>query len=316
MVTRKGCFRAMTGDFPREKLVGVARTSTSKQEKGLDSQMVALDFALEGGLYQDYDLVPLPALPVSHGSRNGTFWEGYPDVTDSDLEAMRLHGGKYWAVEDVSGSVFHKHPVYLAMLDFCRQNNITNVLFEHSDRHSRDTEAILGEIRMRKAEGIFFHYLNFGGMDLSTPAGRMMLTMGAAFAEYYRNDLKAKTTRGMNALKEKGIYAGKPPYGLRVITQKEDKENYGKLLYNPAEMRFILALYDRILQRPGISYRQLAKWANEEGWITRRGKSWTAMGVRRIMTFMLPWKENGEDDTNCGKYFLAEMREDPDLDGM
>jgi DNA invertase Pin-like site-specific DNA recombinase len=152
-------------------------------------------------------------------------------------------------------------------------------------------------------------------MDLSTPAGRMMLTMGAAFAEYYRNDLKSKTIRGMKALEEKGIWTGSPPYGLRVITQKEDKENYGKLLYNPAEMRFILALYDRILQRPGISYRRLAKWANEDGWRTRRGKNWTAMGIRRIMTFMLPWKGVDDDDENCGKYFLKEMRENPNLDG-
>ena len=39
------------------------------------------------------------------------------------------------------------------------------------------------------------------------------------------------------------------------------------------------------------------------------------MGIRRIMTFMLPWKENGEDDENCGKYFLKEMKENPNLDG-
>lgn len=305
----------MEGGFSTEKLVCAARTSTSKQEKGLDSQIIALNYALDAGLYQDYEVVHPPALPDKGGSRKGTFWEGCPDVTDSDLEVIRSHGGKVWAVEDVSGSVFHKHPVYLAMLEHCRQESIPNVLFEHSDRHSRDTEMILSEIRQRKAEGIYFHYLNFGGMDLSTPAGRMMLTMGAAFAEYYRNDLKAKTSRGMTALKEKGIWAGHPPYGLRVITQKEDKENYGKLLYNPAEMRFILALYDRILQRPGISYRQLAKWANEDGWRTRRGKNWTAAGVRRIMTFMLPWKENGEDDTFCGRFFLQEMRENPEVDG-
>ena len=235
-----------TPDY-REKIAIIARTSTLKQEKGLESQLVALDYALDAGLYQDYDLITPPPLGKG-GERKGTFWERYPDLEDSDLKTMFAHGGKAWCVEDVSGSVFHTHPIYLACLDYCRENGITNILFEHSDRHSRDTEMILSEIRQRKAEGIYFHYLNFGGMDLSTPAGRMMLTMGAAFAEYYRNDLKSKTIRGMKALEEKGIWTGSPPYGLRVITQKEDKENYGKLLYNPAEMRFILALYDRILQ--------------------------------------------------------------------
>ena len=48
---------------------------------------------------------------------------------------------------------------------------------------------------------------------------------------------------------------------------------------------------------------------------TLEGVRWTAMGIRRIMTFMLPWKENGEDDENCGKYFLKEMKENPNLDG-
>ena len=83
----------------------------------------------------------------------------------------------------------------------------------------------------------------------------------------------------------------------------------------PAEMRFILALYDRILQRPGVSYRQLAKWANEDGWRTRRGKEWSAMGIRRIMTFAIPWKGANDDDEYCGKYFLQEMKENPELDG-
>ena len=39
------------------------------------------------------------------------------------------------------------------------------------------------------------------------------------------------------------------------------------------------------------------------------------MGIRRIMTFMLPWKGVNDDDENCGKYFLKEMRENPNLDG-
>ena len=298
----------------REQIAIIARTSTLKQEKGLESQLVALDYALEAGLYSEYDLITPPPLGKD-GERKGTFWERYPDIEDADLRTMFGHGGKAWCVEDVSGSVFHKHPIYLACLDYCRENGIPNILFEHSDRHSRDTEMLLSEIRQRKAEGIYFHYLNFGGMDLSTPAGRMMLTMGAAFAEYYRNDLKSKTIRGMKALEEKGIWAGSPPYGLRVLTQREDPENYGKLLYNPAEMRFILALYDRILQRPGVSYRQLAKWANEDGWRTRRGKQWSAMGIRRIMTFAIPWKGANDDDEYCGKYFLQEMKENPELDG-
>lgn len=298
----------------REQIVIIGRTSTLKQEKGLESQLVALDYALEAGLYSEYDLITPPALGKG-GERKGTFWERYPDIEDTDLRTMFAHGGKAWCVEDVSGSVFHKHPIYLACLDYCRENGIPNILFEHSDRHSRDTEMLLSEIRQRKAEGIYFHYLNFGGMDLSTPAGRMMLTMGAAFAEYYRNDLKSKTIRGMKALEEKGIWAGSPPYGLRVLTQREDPENYGKLLYNPAEMRFILALYDRILQRPGVSYRRLAKWANEDGWRTRRGKDWSAMGIRRIMTFAIPWKGVNDEDEYCGKYFLQEMKENPELDG-
>ena len=298
----------MEGALATEKVVVCARTSTLKQAKGLESQIIALEYATTVGPYKDYEVVRLPELPEKGASRKGTFWEGYPGISDQDLDVIRTHGGLVWCVEQVSGSVFHKHPIYLAMLEYCRQNEISNILFEHSDRHSRDTEMILGEIRMRKDEGIGFHYLNFGGMDLSTPGGRMMLTMGAAFAEYYRNDLKAKTARGMRALKKKGIWAGSPPYGLRVITQREDKEHYGKLLYNPAEMRFILALYDRILHRPGSSYRHLANWANDEGWITRRGKNWTAMGVRRIMTFMLPWKGEDDDDTFAGSYFLKEMR--------
>ena len=39
------------------------------------------------------------------------------------------------------------------------------------------------------------------------------------------------------------------------------------------------------------------------------------MGIRRIMTFAIPWKGANDDDEYCGKYFLQEMKENPELDG-
>ena len=46
----------------REKIAIMARTSTLKQEKGLESQLVALNYALEAGLYQEYELITPPPL--------------------------------------------------------------------------------------------------------------------------------------------------------------------------------------------------------------------------------------------------------------
>ena len=43
----------------------------------------------------------------------------------------------------------------------------------------------------------------------------------------------------------------------------------------------------------------------------RIGPQW-ALGA---LTFMLPWKGINDDDENCGKYFLKEMRKNPALDG-
>ena len=206
----------------REKIAIMARTSTLKQEKGLESQLVALNYAPKLDFTRIRPNHPPPL--GKDGDRKGSLGK-VPSIEDSDLKTMFIMGVKL-CVEDVSGSVFHNHPIYLACLDYCRENGITNILFEHSDRHSRDTEMILSRFVSEKRRA--FTSTTQRRHGLVHNAGRMMLTMGAAFAEYYRNDLKSKTIRGMKNLEEKGIWAGSPPYGLRVITQKEDKENYGK----------------------------------------------------------------------------------------
>ena len=58
----------------------MARTSTLKQEKGLESQLVALNYALDAGLYQEYDLITPP--PLGKDGKQRYLWERYPSIED------------------------------------------------------------------------------------------------------------------------------------------------------------------------------------------------------------------------------------------
>jgi len=51
--------------------------------------------------------------------------------------------------------------------------------------------------------------------DFTTPIGKVMLVMLAAFAEWYLDNLSAETKKGKRARAEKGLWNGNPPFGYR-----------------------------------------------------------------------------------------------------
>lgn len=67
-------------------------------------------------------------------------------------------------------------------------------------------------------------------IDTTTPAGRMMMQMVGAFAEFERSMLKERTKAGLDAAREEGRIGGRRPKlspqqqaGIRKIVSKGDR---------------------------------------------------------------------------------------------
>ena len=73
------------------------------------------------------------------------------------------------------------------------------------------------EARVRRAQGLVVQERHAGfrslkeAVDTTTPAGRMMMQMVGAFAEFERAMLKERTKAGLDAARKEGRIGGRPP---------------------------------------------------------------------------------------------------------
>jgi DNA invertase Pin-like site-specific DNA recombinase len=78
------------------------------------------------------------------------------------------------------------------------------------DRLSRSLKDLLAFLERIEDAGAGFRSLT-EAIDTTTPAGRMMMQMLGAFAEFERAMIRERTTAGLAAARQRGIRLGRPP---------------------------------------------------------------------------------------------------------
>ena len=63
---------------------------------------------------------------------------------------------------------------------------------------------------MLKADGVRVHCLQLGGMDLTSPAGQMTMTVLSAVGQFERDLLIERTQAGLSRAKSEGKVLGRP----------------------------------------------------------------------------------------------------------
>jgi len=92
------------------------------------------------------------------------------------------------------------------------------------DRFARSTQALLQALEAFRALDVHFFSLQ-EQIDTSTPAGKVLYTLIAAFAEFERETIRERVKAGMEAAKAKGKRIGRPRVGLdyqRMLQMHED----------------------------------------------------------------------------------------------
>lgn len=85
------------------------------------------------------------------------------------------------------------------------------IVFTKLDRFARSTVDALNIASELNQKGVAMVVLNFGGMqvDVSTPTGKLMLTMFAGFAEFEREIMLERQRAGIARAKAHGKYKGR-----------------------------------------------------------------------------------------------------------
>jgi putative DNA-invertase from lambdoid prophage Rac len=116
----------------------------------------------------------------------------------------------YWCVDEgVSGKIpAIQRPKFAKMLSQIRDGEV--LVVTKLDRLGRDAQDVGATIKMLSARHIEVVVLQLGKLDLTSAAGKLMLTMLAAVAEMERDLLVERTQSGLARAKAEGKTLGRP----------------------------------------------------------------------------------------------------------
>lgn len=123
--------------------------------------------------------------------------------------------------EDRMSGASNSRPAYKRLMEDARRGLFQVVVVWRFDRFARSTKELLGALEEFRTLGIDF-VSHQEAMDTSTPAGKMMFTIVAAFAEFERAIMRDRIMAGLEYAANHGTKSGKPIGGQRKIFNRDD----------------------------------------------------------------------------------------------
>ena len=120
------------------------------------------------------------------------------------IEALEKHDIEKWFTEKVSAKDTNR-PQLQAMLDFVRDGD--TIYIHDFSRLARSTKDLLDIVEKLNSKGVHL-VSNKENIDTSTSAGKLMLTMIGAIAEFERQNLLERQAEGIAIAKREGKFKG------------------------------------------------------------------------------------------------------------
>ena len=134
-------------------------------------------------------------------------------TTDSQLQEIRSAGfdveSRCAVKETISGSVTAaQRPAFSKLLDRLESEDI--LVVTKLDRLGRNAMDVRATVERLAALGVRVRCLALGGVDLTSPAGKMTMQVISAVAEFERDLLIERTNSGIARAKAEGKHMGRP----------------------------------------------------------------------------------------------------------
>ena len=153
------------------------------------------------------------------------------------LEALEKYNIEKWFTEKVSGQNTTDRPELQAMLDFVREGD--TVYIHDFSRLARCTKDLLEVVEYLNGKGVHL-VSNKENLDTSTPQGKLMFTMFAAFYEFERTNAKERQMEGIAIAKREGKYKGRKAVSIDSAKFEAEYERYLCREINKTELAKVL----------------------------------------------------------------------------
>lgn len=166
-----------------------------------------------------------------------------------------------------------KRPAIQKLITAVEANKFDVVLTAKLDRLCRNLLELLQFVKLLDDHNC--NYVSSSeGFDTTTAAGKMVLQILGAFAEFERERISERVKDNMLSLAKNTDRAiTQPCYGYDIID--------GKYTINEEEAKNVIYMFE--LAEAGHGHRMIAKYLNDRGSTTKRGKMWDQINVKRLM---------------------------------
>jgi site-specific DNA recombinase len=165
-----------------------------------------------------------------------------------------------------------KRPAVRDLLAAIERGEVSALYVTRLDRLCRSLADLLGIVRLCEKHNVALISAS-ESIDTGSPAGRMLVSMLGAFAEFERARIAERIADvAFDLRSRRKVYCRHQPFGY-----KRD----GSTLVPDARQQAALATL-RHMHSEGASYRQMAAWLTENG-IQPKGRAWYASSVRDIL---------------------------------
>lgn len=150
---------------------------------------------------------------------SGLGLEAQRSAARTEFEARWKPQGYEWggSYEDPATSGKREFRRRAAGLRLCAEAERGDVIiFPKLDRGFRNTMDALGNVQLLRDRGVRLVFLDLQ-IDTDSPAGHLMLTLFAAFAEWQRIVIAERTREGLHAKMRQGERVGRFPSTIRVV---------------------------------------------------------------------------------------------------
>lgn len=152
------------------------------------------------------------------------------------LEALKKYGIEKWYTEKISGKNTDR-PELQNCLDYVREGD---TLYVHDfSRLARSTKDLLDIVELLKNKGVNL-VSNKENLDTSTPQGKLMVTMFAAFYEFERTNMLERQAEGIAVAKKEGKYRGRKAIEIDSARFEAEYERYLKREITKTELSKVL----------------------------------------------------------------------------
>lgn len=164
-------------------------------------------------------------------------------------------------------------PAIKKLLEDVKQDKVRVILTTKLDRLSRNLLDLLQTVEFLSDHNC--SYISASeSFDTSTAVGRMTLQLLGTFAEFERERISERVKDNMLSLARNTNKAiSRPCFGYDIVN--------GQYTINEEEAKFVRLMFEWAEQ--GHGHRMIAKMLNDLGSVTKKGKMWDQVNVKRLM---------------------------------